>query len=117
MNEINEDIGAAFRALAAEWHLTNMEAALLLGVEGGALGLDLAPRQPTPETRERMRLLTELRKRLPHVFPCNDEIRRWLRTFDRQDESPIVFMSHGLPHIAAMIDAVDAQAARDGAPS
>jgi hypothetical protein len=101
-----------FRALTAEWRLTTMEAALLLGVDGESFGLDMVPRSPTSDACERMRLLVRLRDALPAVLPSTREASRWLRTFDENDLSPIVFMSHGRERIAAMIEAVDAYAAR-----
>jgi hypothetical protein len=108
-----ETVEARFRALAAEWRLSTMEASLLLGIDGAALGLDLVPRRPATDVRHKMRLLVRLREALSAIFPSTRETARWLRTFDGDDLSPIVFMSHGRDRIAAMIEAVQASAARN----
>ena len=117
MSQVDDGtVEARFRALTAEWRLTVMEASLLLGVDGAEFGLDLVPRSPASDTRERMRLLVGLRDTLPRVFPSARDAGRWLRTFDDDDVSPIVFMSHGRERIAAMIDAVDAHPIRGARP-
>lgn len=109
-----------FRALAGEWDLGRTQAAALLGVEPGELGLDLVPRSHTCASEHRLRLLVDIRHLLVRAMREPRDVPVWLRQIDpdavggdrRSAVCPLDFMSGPLHHLRAVRGALLAASER-----